>query len=669
MAFDFRSLLQHMPFNIYHKYKPSDGFKKNIIREIQKYLGFQVQKYKKEDYDSIVQSEFEEEYNSIVILLIDIEKEGCSSQNNYSHFTFEQQRDKSAEDMKDYAIPEILEKLQTLRQQRIKNHSKVEEWANINDEDWIKCKPKDDIIAKYIWKIWCKEREQRPRAGIIFFYLSKSGGIKVLLIKYNKNNCIIYGFPKGKIEFGETKIECARRETFEEIGVDVEDINNYIKNSVPIKKLVFDDITDTLKEHYYFLVQVPSTDISFTLNENEVTNVEWRSVYHLPSSLHCAVVNQIVSADLSKESNYFMVICNCKSTDNTSLVEFIIYYFDTEDQLRSTRDFSHITKEVAYNRMLHELSTMDNRFYEDWNARKLQRQPNKSDWKTFAVPTLAMMLSTLYMQRESYLPSNDEFVDNEYFESNETDDKLKIVTPAIAKLRMLCANCIWRLWCYERLWGPRVGVILVSTMVESAEKVLVISYISDKPEKNLNVGFPKGKPNIGETIREGGFRELLEEGGINKLRDSLSAAFENGKIIKKYPYIGSINRRQCRTHYYVIAAIASECTPSEIDSREIWDAEWHSIYTLPCCDTCKIVRKFTFVKGDEIPINYHMVTLRDIDGRNSAVLELLAYVDEMNVNRNAFDKYNYTHRQCNRKIAINIFDEHGTIGTETIIQI
>ncbi|CAF4073596.1 unnamed protein product, partial [Rotaria magnacalcarata] len=212
MAFDFRSLLQHMPFNIYHKYKPSDGFKKNIIREIQKYLGFQVQKYKKEDYDSIVQSEFEEEYNSIVILLIDIEKEGCSSQNNYSHFTFEQQRDKSAEDMKDYAIPEILEKLQTLRQQRIKNHSKVEEWANINDEDWIKCKPKDDIIAKYIWKIWCKEREQRPRAGIIFFYLSKSGGIKVLLIKYNKNNCIIYGFPKGKIEFGETKIECARRE-------------------------------------------------------------------------------------------------------------------------------------------------------------------------------------------------------------------------------------------------------------------------------------------------------------------------------------------------------------------------------------------------------------------------------------------------------------------------
>ncbi|CAF4679356.1 unnamed protein product [Rotaria socialis] len=637
-----------MPFNRHNKYKPSDGFKNNIIRKIQQYLGFQVQKYEKEDYGNIIQSEFEEEYKSIVILLIKIEEEGCSSQNNYSHLTFEQQRDKSAEDMKDYATRKILTKLQTLRQKRIKNHSKVEESANINNEDWIKCKPKDDIIAKRIWKTWCKERTQSPRAGTIFVHLSESDGIKVLLIKYNKNNCIIYGFPKGKIEFGETIEKCASRETSEEIGVNAKDIYNYIKNSVPIKKLVFDDITGSLKEHYYFLVQVRSTDISFKLNENEVTDVEWCSVYRLPSSLHCDVVNLIDSADLSKESNYFMVICNYKSTDNTSLVECIIYYFDTEDKLRSTRDFSHITKEVAYNRMLHALSTIDYRFYEDWDARKRKRQQNKNDWKTFAVPTIAMMLSVLYMQQELYLPSNDESVDNKYFESNETDDKHNKVTPAIAKLRMLCANYIWRGWCFERLWGPRVGVILISTIVETVEKVLVISYVSDKPERNFNVGFPKGKPNIGETIREGGFRELFEEGGVNNLRDSLSAAFETGKIIKKYPYIGSISQRQCRTHYYVIATTTTECTPSEIDSREIWNAEWHSIYTLPCCGTCKIVRKFTFIKGEDIPINYHMVTLRDIDGRNSAVLELLAYVDETNGNRNAFDKYNYSHRQCNR---------------------
>jgi len=50
------------------------------------------------------------------------------------------------------------------------------------------------------------------------------------------------------------------------------------------------------------------------------------------------------------------------------------------------------------------------------------------------------------------------------------------------------------------------------------------------------------------------------------------------------------------------------------------DVEWYSIYMIPCCNHCKIKRKYIFIKDEEIPINYHMVTLRDINNKNPAIL-------------------------------------------------
>ncbi len=68
-------------------------------------------------------------------------------------------------------------------------------------------------------------------------------------------------------------------------------------------------------------------------------------------------------------------------------------------------------------------------------------------------------------------PKKNNFIYYIFLESDEKPSKVELCTPNIAKIRMLCANGIWRKWSNEKHWGPRVGVILVSTMEEGAEKV------------------------------------------------------------------------------------------------------------------------------------------------------------------------------------------------------
>lgn len=60
-----------------------------------------------------------------------------------------------------------------------------------------------------------------PRYGCILINPSRT---KVLLIK--NINSKKYSFPKGKINFNESPVDCSIRETFEEIGVNV---SQYVK--------------------------------------------------------------------------------------------------------------------------------------------------------------------------------------------------------------------------------------------------------------------------------------------------------------------------------------------------------------------------------------------------------------------------------------------------------
>jgi len=58
-----------------------------------------------------------------------------------------------------------------------------------------------------------------------------------------------------------------------------------------------------------------------------------------------------------------------------------------------------------------------------------------------------------------------------FLESDENPSKVELITPKIGRIRNRCATIIWNKWSNERHRGPRVGVIAVSTMEESAEKV------------------------------------------------------------------------------------------------------------------------------------------------------------------------------------------------------
>ncbi|CAF1045026.1 unnamed protein product [Rotaria sordida] len=301
-----------MPFNDKNEYELSEEFVSKLKKSISKYLCLQANDCKEKEYEEIV--------DLLSVIDYGFYKEQYLP-NVDPNLTFEEERNRLAEAIKQYAFPNILKGLRELRQKRIKHKS------NKENQDWIKCETKEDKIVRTIWKTWCHERECRPRAGIILLYFDTHGLAEILLTKYYKNNYIQYGYAKGKIELGGTIWDCAAREGAEELGLDAKIIYNLIKHSQPIKKNVFNVLENSSIEHYYFIIPVPNKNIDLIPNEEEIHDIVWHDVYQLPCCNQCQIKSRIQLEDNFKESNYFMVTCTDRY-DHHSLVNDILLYID-----------------------------------------------------------------------------------------------------------------------------------------------------------------------------------------------------------------------------------------------------------------------------------------------------------------------------------------------------
>lgn len=96
-------------------------------------------------------------------------------------------------------------------------------------------------------------------------YRKYHGNTEILLIKHINSGH--WSFPKGHVEGDETEVETAKREIFEETGIEV--------NLDPtFRELVtYSPRKDTVKVVVYFVAKAKNTD--FTPQEDEISEIKW----------------------------------------------------------------------------------------------------------------------------------------------------------------------------------------------------------------------------------------------------------------------------------------------------------------------------------------------------------------------------------------------------------
>ena len=105
-------------------------------------------------------------------------------------------------------------------------------------------------------------------AGAIIYKLSSTGSPLFLIVKDHHGN---WGFPKGKVEEGESEEETAAREIKEEVGLDVSIDNNFREEITYLLK------TGATKSVVYFLAQAQDADVAYT--DGEINDHKWLGMY------------------------------------------------------------------------------------------------------------------------------------------------------------------------------------------------------------------------------------------------------------------------------------------------------------------------------------------------------------------------------------------------------
>lgn len=113
----------------------------------------------------------------------------------------------------------------------------------------------------------------------VFLFIFDNDYTKILLIKRNaekrKKWGFDWGFVGGKVEEGETPIEAAERELFEEAG-----LKNLKLKEVYVKQLNKDS---QVFYHHYFVAQISEKE-KLRFQRSEIKQVKWFSLGKLPKS-------------------------------------------------------------------------------------------------------------------------------------------------------------------------------------------------------------------------------------------------------------------------------------------------------------------------------------------------------------------------------------------------
>ena len=122
------------------------------------------------------------------------------------------------------------------------------------------------LYGRLIHKDDCEIHKDKRTCGCIIINKKTN---KILLVKDSTTKH--WGFPKGGEEEKDkgSEVACAKRETFEETGIDV----NINQNT---KKEIISNIT-------YYYIELESNPISYdnVINKNEISDMKWFSIHEL----------------------------------------------------------------------------------------------------------------------------------------------------------------------------------------------------------------------------------------------------------------------------------------------------------------------------------------------------------------------------------------------------
>ncbi len=118
-----------------------------------------------------------------------------------------------------------------------------------------------------------------------------------LFLLVNSKRSGIWGFPKGHIENGESEIETARREIFEETGIkNIEFIKNFRQEDVYIINDAANrtDERQVEKHSIYFLASALEDALDF--DKNEILELKWANINQAQDLLSFANQKKIINS-------------------------------------------------------------------------------------------------------------------------------------------------------------------------------------------------------------------------------------------------------------------------------------------------------------------------------------------------------------------------------------